>query len=69
MYSIQYSDNFFIHLEEFIISYSSIFEKLYNDTGIEDEYIIVENYRKISRQFKEKLLNSIQEQMLQETIL
>ena len=59
MYKVILSDEFWSRLEKFIRSYSLIFEKLYTDTWIENEHIIVENYKRTAEQFKKEILKEL----------
>ena len=44
MFNIKYSQEAYENLDNFINSYKNVFIKLYTDTWIDDEKIIIQNY-------------------------
>ncbi len=56
-------------LDGFINSYRSVFFTLYMDTWIQNEDLILDNYRKTSKEFKEDLLMKIQSKLFWEMVL
>lgn len=44
MFSIKYSEKAYLSIDDFVNSYKNYFIKLYTDTWIADENIIINNY-------------------------
>lgn len=68
MYSIKYSSKSYKDIDNFINSYKNIFKKLYNDTGIDNEDIIIQNYVNVSNKLYSNIKNKI-ESIFKEDIL
>jgi len=69
MYKVILKDTFIESVSVFIRSYSEIFEKLYSDTWIANEDIIVENYRQAWREFKNQVFQEVDRIFSQEFVL
>ncbi|MDD3793310.1 MAG: hypothetical protein PHI37_00660 [Candidatus Gracilibacteria bacterium] len=54
MYSIKYSEEAFLFLDSFVNSYKDYFIRLYSDTGIDDEDLIIKNYLDIGNKLYRK---------------
>lgn len=61
MFNIKYSYDAYSKLDNFINSYKLSFIKLYSDTGIDDEIIIINNYIEIWNKLYSKIKWKIEE--------
>jgi hypothetical protein len=69
MLKVVYSQESFEELERFISSYKSVFKKLYVDTWLDDEKLIIENYIKVWNLLYEKIITKLEYICSQEKIL
>ncbi len=69
MYNIKYSQEAFLSIDNFINSYKNYFIKLYSDTWIDDEEIIIKNYIDIWDRIYNNIKFKIEEYLKLENIL
>lgn len=60
MFKIKYSQEAFIDIDNFINSYKNIFKKIYSDTWIYDEDLIISNYYSIWDNLYHKIKDNIE---------
>lgn len=63
MYNINYSEQAYLSIDNFVNWYKNYFINLYTDTWIDDEYIIINNYidvwNKLHNNIKSKIENTL----------
>jgi len=69
MYSLEFSDDAIISIRNFIDSYDNIFIKLFTDTWIDNEKLIIEQYKLISKGIYNKMILSINNSLKPEKVL
>jgi hypothetical protein len=69
MYSIKYTHKAYLKIDNFVNSYKSTFIKIYSDTWIEDEKLIIKNYIEVWERFYENIKNKLEDIFTQEIIL
>ena len=69
MYSIKYSEKAYLSIDDFVNSYKNYFIKLYTDTWIDDENIIINNYIDIWNKLYNNLKFQIENTLNEDKIL
>lgn len=69
MFSIKYSDIFYSSLDLFINSYKNTFIKLYSDTWIVDEKIIIDSYVYLWNSLYNTIISKIDHKLKEDLIL
>lgn len=69
MYKIKYSNEAFIQIDNFINSYKNIFKRIYLETWIHDENLIINNYFEIGDKLSKNIKKSIENSFDKELVL
>jgi hypothetical protein len=69
MYKVVFENLVYNKIDKFIDWYTNIFLKMFNDTWIYNEYLIVDEYRKRSIKLNEEIYNSIFSKLSSDVIL
>lgn len=68
MYKVIFSENAYHKLDSFIDWFSSTFVKMYTDTGIYDEKLILNSYIELWDKFNDLIVDKINDIFIQEKI-